>query len=177
MRKVVVLVMAAVMGAGLLVPGASARPAPSTAQLPALAPAPDDALTNALESGDLSSAEYALHRARSVSRLGEVRDEFGAVAPADPHAATLIFRDLSLRVGSLDGDDRDEAAALLARPDNGGPHDGTLEYPASATEVTIESPNFLVHYVTSSRHAVHRGNGRSVGINSLVRITRARRWW
>lgn len=152
MRKVVIVLMAAVMGAAGLVPAASAAPSDSRLTLPALTPAAPDALTDALETGELSPAQYALHRAQSLSHLGAVRDEFGHVAPSDPHAATMILRDLALRVGTLDGPERSEAETVLARPNQGGPNDGTLEY--DRPEATpIDTPNFRIHYVTGGQHA------------------------
>src|SRR4249919_415778 len=75
-------------------------------ELPALAPAPDDALTDALESGELTKAEYALERAQSLFRLGKVRREFGDVERPGPRDATLILRDLAVRTRQLTGGDR-----------------------------------------------------------------------
>jgi hypothetical protein len=144
--------MAAVMGAAVLAPAASAGPSRSRMTLPALTPAAPDALTDALEDGDLSPAQYALHRARSVSHLGAVRQDFGNVEATDPHATTMILRDLALRVGSLDGEERSEAAAVLARPNQGGPNDGTLEFDR-AEATPIDTPNFRIHYVTGGQHA------------------------
>lgn len=95
---------------------ASARPKP----LPALTPAPRDALTRALEAGRLSDPEYALERARSIFQLGRVRAEFGEVERAGARDATLVLRDLALRLGFLSGEERDEAERILARPDGGG---------------------------------------------------------
>ena len=48
--------------------------------LPAPVPIADDALTAALETGELSEAKYALERARSIFQLAKVRREFGYVA-------------------------------------------------------------------------------------------------
>lgn len=144
--------MAVVMGAAVLAPAAGAAPSRSRMTLPALTPAAPDALTDALEDGDLSSAQYALHRAQSVSHLGAVRQEFGDVEASDPNATTMILRDLALRVGSLDGDERSEAEAILARPNQGGPNDGTLEYDR-AEATPIDTANFRIHYVTGGQHA------------------------
>jgi hypothetical protein len=96
-----------------------AWPAPADAKpkpLPPLAPAENDALTLALEHGQLTEAEYALERARSLFRLGAVRAEFGAVERADGREATLVLRDLALRLRALPAAERGEARALLARP-------------------------------------------------------------
>lgn len=149
MRKLAVVSMAALMAVAGLTVGADARPTAPQLRLPALAPAPNDALTRALTEGRISDSEYALKRAASLSRLGAVRREFGSVGRPGARAATLILRDLALRVSSLSGAERAEAEALLARPNQGGPNDGTLEY-ETAEALAIESPNFRIHYVTST---------------------------
>jgi hypothetical protein len=94
---------------------ASAAPKP----LPQPVPVANDALARALAAGRLSPARYTLERARSLFRLGAVRREFGDVARPEPHAATLILRDLALRLRELDGSERREARRLLARPSDG----------------------------------------------------------
>lgn len=152
MRKAVVLFTAVVMVLAGLVPGATARPSDSRRQVPALAPAAADALMAALESGQLSTAQYALHRAESIFNLAEVRDEFGNVAKSDPRAATMILRDLALRVSSLEGPERARAESILARPKQGGPNDGTLEYDR-AEATPIDTANFRIHYVSGGTHA------------------------
>jgi hypothetical protein len=99
---------------------ALAATTPATAadgkRLPALTPAGPDALTRALARGELSKADYALERARSLFELGSVRREFGDVEPPDPREATLILRDLVARYRSLTPADRATARGLLARP-------------------------------------------------------------
>ncbi|HSK16077.1 MAG TPA: MXAN_6640 family putative metalloprotease [Gaiellaceae bacterium] len=87
--------------------------------LPALAPAPADGLTRALEANRLTEAEYALQRARSLFDLAKVRRSFGAVERPGLRDATAILRDLALRQHELAGFDRTLARALLARPDDG----------------------------------------------------------
>jgi hypothetical protein len=87
--------------------------------LPALAAAPDDALTEALETGELSEAEYALERAASVFELPEARKEFGDVDRAGRHDVTLYLRDLALRLDDLAGAERRQAKRILARPPGG----------------------------------------------------------
>jgi hypothetical protein len=94
---------------------ASAAPKP----LPKPVPVANDALGRALAAGRLSPARYTLERARSLFRLGAVRREFGAVARPDPHAATLILRDLALRLHQLPAAERREARRLLVRPSDG----------------------------------------------------------
>jgi hypothetical protein len=95
--------------------------------LPPPVPIADDALTTALETGELSEAEYALERARSLFQLARVRREFGYVARPDPHDATMILRDLAVRTDDLAGADRASARRILGRPD--GPEPGPGEDP------------------------------------------------
>ena len=88
--------------------------------LPPPVPVADDALSEALETGELTEAEYALERARSIFQLERARREFGDVARPAAHDATLILRDLAARVGELTGSERAVARTILARPDDGG---------------------------------------------------------
>ena len=97
---------------------ASAAPKP----LPRPVPVAQDALARALANGQLTPAAYTLERARSLFHLGAVRREFGDVARPDPHAATLILRDVALRVDQLPPAERARAQRLLARPSD-GPND------------------------------------------------------
>jgi hypothetical protein len=69
--------------------------------LPAFAPAERDALTRALERGRIDPATYALERARALFDLSAVRSRYGDVRRADPREATLILRDLVLRLDEL----------------------------------------------------------------------------
>lgn len=78
----------------------------------------NDALHRAFERGRISEGRYALERARSLFHLKKVRKEFGEVARPDPHAATLLLRDLALRLRTLEGREEREARAILARPDD-----------------------------------------------------------
>jgi hypothetical protein len=96
----------------------SAAPASAAPRaLPPLTPAKHDALSRALQQGELTEPQYALERARSLFSLGRVRAEFGQVARPNPHAATLILRDLLARTRFLSGIERVEAKAILSRPD------------------------------------------------------------
>lgn len=106
----------------LALAAASATPAAGVSRkpLPGLTPVPRDALTAALGAGRLSEAEYALERARSLFQLGAVRAEFGDVQRPGRHDATLVLRDLALRLRFLSGAERAQAERVLARPDGGG---------------------------------------------------------
>jgi hypothetical protein len=85
-----------------------------TKPLPALTPVRTDALTRALARGQLTEAQYALERARSLFRPGAVRREFGDVAKPSPHDATPILRDLAVRFRFLSPADRAVARGILA---------------------------------------------------------------
>ncbi|MGI8607430.1 MAG: MXAN_6640 family putative metalloprotease [Gaiellaceae bacterium] len=113
--------------------------------------APDDTLTRALTSGQITGAQYALQRALALlaPRLGNPRYA-SAVAHADPREATMALRDLAVRVDSLSKSDRRLAKGLLARPT-----DGASEAPAGYVRVSksnrkrLCTPRFCVHWVTS----------------------------
>jgi hypothetical protein len=122
--------------------------------LPPPVPAADDALTDALEDGELTEAEYALERARSLFQLGQVRREFGDVERAGARDATLILRDLAVRLRALPRAERAAARRLLARPDGGGVPigDGWSEV-ASATKRALCDAELCVHWVSTSADA------------------------
>ena len=111
--KTVLAVCATVVCALVAVAPGVAAPAKRP---PALTPVAHDALTRALERGELTEAQYALERARSLFRLGAVRREFGQVAKPSPRDATPILRDLALRYRSLPASQRVTARDILARP-------------------------------------------------------------
>ena len=117
-------------------------------------PVADDALVDALESGQLTEAEYALERARSVFQLARVRTEFGAVARPAPEDATLILRDLALRLDQLSGADRDLAEAILARPTHGGVPVG---HSYTAPSDYRCGPDMCFHWVETTRDAATPG--------------------
>jgi hypothetical protein len=118
---------------------------------PSPTPAAEDALTRALARGRLTEAQYALERARSLFRLGAVRAEFGQVTRPDPHAATMILRDLALRLQRLGPAERREAKSLLARPTDSGDPDA---YGVPAGDF-MEScgTNVCVHWVETTADA------------------------
>ena len=98
---------------------ASAEPDHAGRALPALVPVGQgDGLSRALVAGRLTEAEYALERAASLFAHDDVARRFGDVARVDAHLATLVFRDLAVRVRDLSGADRTRALSLLARPDD-----------------------------------------------------------
>ncbi|HEX6230166.1 MAG TPA: MXAN_6640 family putative metalloprotease [Actinomycetota bacterium] len=118
----------------------------------ALAPTPRDGLTRALEAGRLSEARYALQRALSLFRLGQVRARFGSVARAEPRGATPILRDLVLRMPELGAADRRRADRLLARPTDGIADPQGDGYTVDEA-APVCSANACYHYVTSTADA------------------------
>jgi hypothetical protein len=111
--KTVLAACAAVVCALVAVAPSVAAPAKRP---PTLTPVAHDALTRALDRGELTEAQYALERARSLFSLGAVRREFGHVSRPNPRAATPILRDLAIRYRFLRGTDRVRATTILARP-------------------------------------------------------------
>ncbi len=119
--------------------------------LPAVVPV-RDVLTRALERGAIDEATYALERARAVFDIGAVRARYGAVRPADPRGATMVLRDLVLRLEDLSPAQLEAARAILARPTDGAAdqfEDGYTVAEASP----VCSTNGCVHYVTSTEDA------------------------
>lgn len=120
------------------------------------APAPvevgEDALTRALGSGRIDEAAYALERARSLFDLADVRARYGDVVRPDPRAATLILRDLVLRLGQLTPGQRAAARTILARPTDGNADPMGDGY-AVAEEAPVCTEHGCIHYVASTDDA------------------------
>ena len=137
----------------------------------------DDDLTTALETGELTEAEYSLERARSLFRLGQVRREFGDVARASAHDATLILRDLAARVDDLAGAEEAVAERILARPDFGGvPIKGSGWGNFAEAQASPKcAENVCVHWVddTSSSDVPPPEDGDDNGIPDWVDLTLA----
>ncbi|HXV58730.1 MAG TPA: MXAN_6640 family putative metalloprotease [Gaiellaceae bacterium] len=138
-----VLACLGLLAAALAAPASGQAPRP----LPPLAPGPGDALTRALASGELTEAEYALERARSLFQLARTRRAFGDVDRPGGRDATLALRDLLLRKDELTGSDRKLAAALLARPDEGGVPIGNGWTSEEAADSPACGLNVCVHWV------------------------------
>jgi hypothetical protein len=122
---------------------------------PALAQAPRDGLTRALEQRQITPAKYALDRALSLFRPGQMSARYeGIVERPDPHAATILLRDLALRLENLSAADRARARALLARPtDNPNPDDFSNTYGATAEATPLCGDFVCIHYVASTSNA------------------------
>jgi hypothetical protein len=135
----------------LSVPPAAAAP---DKKRPAPVPVANDALTRSLENGRLSEAKYALERARSLFRLRAVRSRFGDVVRPDPHAATLILRDLALRLGELSASERRAARGILSRPDD-NTYPDEHHYPAGATVLTAcdSGARYCIHWIEEAPDA------------------------
>jgi hypothetical protein len=133
---------------------------------PALAHGPRDGLARALANGQLTPAKYALERALSLFYPARVAARYGQVTRPDPHSATLLLRDLSIRLPDLSGADRRRALSLLARPTDNALADpdaySTLEAtPACGTHVCI-------HFVTTTGDAVDTTDSDTNGIPDYV---------
>lgn len=154
-------------------PGAHDTPIPGPQgpkELPALTPAPRDALTLALRRGTLTEAEYALQRALSVFQPATVRARFGRVASPDPTSVTMILRDLAIRVRDLPADLQKVARSVLARPTDGASDPQGDGYTvAEATPVC--GTNWCVHYVTSTDDAPPAVDDNANGIPDQVDAT------
>ena len=144
---------AAVFGAALLVAAAPALAQPSK-PLPALAPAPKDGLTRSLAHGEITPAKYALERALSLFRPRRVSAMYGRVERPDANSATLILRDLSIRLDELSAADRQKAAALLARPTDNPNPDDINTYGRTDEQTPVCGAHVCIHYVITGKHAV-----------------------
>ena len=160
MKAKVVAVTLTLLG-GLL-PGALASPSGDSTD-PRTRRSPDD-LSRAFQSGAIDRAEYALERAASLFDLSQARRRFGEVRRQDPHAATLLLRDLATEVEDLEGSDKKRAQRILARPTDGAADPQEHGYEPGATfaydcrEVAPPNPSKVcVHWVTDTEDAPAAG--------------------
>jgi hypothetical protein len=145
-RRALRLTVAAALATLALAPSS-----PAAERLPALAPAAPDALSRALAAGELTEAQYALERARALFRLDAVRATHGMVNAPGLRDATLVLRDLALRVHDLPADEQAIAQGILARPTDSPDPEGN-------SYTTDEAPpyctaNACIHYVATTRDA------------------------
>lgn len=123
-----------------------------TRGLPPLAPAPLDGLAASLQRGELTEAQYSLVRAMSLFDLKGVRAKYGWVEAPDPRSATLILRDLNLRLPLLSGEDRQNGEAIFKRPDDGRGRDpASVKYRVPSRFLC--SAHICVHFVDSTEDA------------------------
>jgi hypothetical protein len=141
----------------------SAMAAPN---VPRLLPGPADALTTALDRGELTPAVYALWRARSLFDLRAVRARFGSVTREDPRAATLVLRDLIARYRMLGPSGRAMAEQILARPDEGFADPQGDGY--SVPEHYDCKATFCVHWVATTSDAPAATDTNANGIPDYV---------
>jgi hypothetical protein len=97
--------------------------------------------------GGRTEAEAALDRARALFGAG-VRDH-GLGIGSEPRSATLVLRDLALRLEELSAPDRRIARSLLARPTDGAADEFGQGYTV-AEATPICSANACIHYVTTT---------------------------
>ncbi len=147
--------------------------AAAATKLTPLTPVPADGLSRALAVGELSEAEYALERAKALFRPEAATRRYGSVAPVRPQAATLVLRDLALRLDELSPEDRAAAEALLARPSDGTADvfgDGwtTTEAPASPVCEPRGTPRWCVHWVETTQDAPPSAGASGDGIPDWI---------
>jgi hypothetical protein len=124
---------------------------PATKSLPGLVRTRHDALRRALDGGELSEAEYALARARSLFHARASRVRFGDVVAPGRLDATLVLRDLAIRLRELRGAKLARARTLLARPTEGSADPMDDGYSVPAEEAC--STNVCLTWVGSTRDA------------------------
>jgi len=132
---------------------ASSAFAQNPKSLPALTAVAPDSLTRALARGELTQAQYALERAESLFHPVRVSARYGTVSRPNPHDATMILRDLAIRVRYLSGSDRARALGILARPTDPTPGDPDRYSTVEATPV-CGAAHVCIHYVTTTTDAV-----------------------
>lgn len=132
--------------------GRSAVPAREKTLPAPVAPAIPDALSHALTRGQISEGRYVLERAVSLFDPAQVRSRFGNVSRPDPRSATLVLRDLALRLAQLSARELEDARRILARPTD-GIADPMGDGYTVAEEAPLCSTNACVHYVGSTDDA------------------------
>lgn len=139
---------------------------------PALTFVARDSLTRALRDGRLSEPEYALQRARSLFHRAEVSARLGPVAEAGARDATLVLRDLALRMGDLSGTDRTMADRLLARPTDGAGDSEGFGYTTADVDSTC-GPNICTHWARGTIDAPPLADSNADGTPDWVTTTAA----
>jgi Family of unknown function (DUF6055) len=121
-------------------------------QPPLTLPGHADGLSRALASGRISPAKEALLRAQALFRPGKVAAVYGPILHSSG-SATMILRDLAVRLGGLTASDRKTAHAILARPtDSGDPQNDAWTVPEAALSPDC-GPNICIHWVDSTSDA------------------------
>lgn len=119
--------------------------------VPSLYPTAKDALARRLRAGRIDEAHYALARAESLFHRARVARTFGPLVPARRLDATMILRDLSIRLRHLSGKALERARRILARPTQGAsdPQGDGYSVPATSNCTT----NVCVYWVSSTADA------------------------
>ena len=157
-RRLSLLLSAALLTSSLsLIPAiAVASPrVPPRHHLPAPTATAPDGLTRALANGSVTEARYALERAIALFHLKAVAERYGPILP-DPRSATMILRDLALRLDQLPPEQRRQGEALLARPTDGVADPAGNGYSGAALGTEVDSctldgtydAHFCFHWVT-----------------------------
>ncbi len=130
------------------IPSAGASPRVHAA--PALTlPAHPDGLSRALAAGRISPAKEALLRAQALFHPARVAAVYGPIAHSRG-AATIILRDLAVRLADLVPSDRRAAHAILARPtDAGDPLGNAWTVPEAAGSPAC-GPNICIHWASGT---------------------------
>jgi len=151
MRRILRRVAAFALIAGLCATTLTAGASPRAHTAPALTlPAHPDGLSRALASGRITPAKEALLRAQALFRPAHVAALYGPVAPPAGRDATMVLRDLALRLGSLSAADRKVAHAILARPtDPVDPQGHAWSVPEAGASPDC-GPNVCIHWASGT---------------------------
>jgi hypothetical protein len=135
-------------------------------------PARPDALSRALDAARITPARYALERVRSLFSLEGVRARFGRVAAPDPRAATMLMRDLALRLDELPPAQRAVGRRILARPTDGIGDPGQDGYTVpEAPKYCPAAVHVCVHYVAVTDDAPPPDDAQPNGVPDYVETT------
>jgi hypothetical protein len=156
-------------------PSATVDPAPAGHRqahaLPSLFPTAPDALARALRAGRLNEAHYALARAESLFHRTRVAKRFGSLMPARRLDATMILRDLSVRLRSLSGKALRRGQRILARPTQGSSDPGGDGY--SVPALSSCTTDVCVYWVPTTDDAPDLTDANANAIPDWVEQTSA----
>ena len=150
MRRILGRAAALALIAGLCaaIPTAGATPRVHAASALTL-PAHPDGLSRALAAGRISPAKEALLRAQALFHPARVAAVYGPVAHSGGDA-TIILRDLALRLDGLTATERGTADAILARPTDSGDPLGNAWTVPEATGSPDCGPNICIHWASGT---------------------------
>ena len=150
MRRILGRTAALALIAGLCaaIPTAGAAPRVHAASALTL-PAHPDGLSRALAAGRISPAKEALLRAQALFHPARVAAVYGPVAHSGGDA-TIILRDLALRLDGLTATERGTADAILARPTDSGDPLGNAWTVPEATGSPDCGPNICIHWASGT---------------------------